>query len=140
MALDHRSGGASGDIERRLAFLARAADVLSLASDQQQALGRVSDLVVPELADGCIIELLDDGRLRPVAVSTVTRGGQELLRQVLVSSGTDRPRPGPRQTVLQTGTHLLIPDIPEAYWDQVSTDETQASVSNTVPRLSSAGE
>src|SRR5205823_1801824 len=68
----------------------------------------------------------ENHELRPVAVTTITAGGDDLLRQVLArTDDTGRARPGPRQTVLQTGAHLLIPDIPPTYWDEVSTDEQQ---------------
>ena len=109
-ALDRdRSEGAEGDVERRLAFLARAADVLSLAQDHDEALTRVADMVVPELADGCVIELLDGDTLRQVAITTINPGAEEIMRQVLVRTEPGRATPGPRQTVLQSGKHLLIP-------------------------------
>src|SRR5207248_8243228 len=110
---------------RRLAFLARAADVLSLAQDHDEALTRVADMVVPELADGCVVELLDGDKLRQVAITTVTPGAEEIMRQVLVRTEPGRATPGPRQTVLQSGKHLLIPEIPETYWDDVSSDPGQ---------------
>ena len=46
---------------RRFAFLASASQVLSSSLDEAEILARFAALVVPEIADGCEIELLERG-------------------------------------------------------------------------------
>jgi serine phosphatase RsbU (regulator of sigma subunit) len=53
---------------RRLAFLADASEELASSLDYRATLQNVARLVVPDLADWCSIELLEDGELRTVAV------------------------------------------------------------------------
>jgi hypothetical protein len=56
--------------ERRLAFLARAGEVLGRTLDFDTTLRGVASLAVPELADWCVIDLLEaGGAVRRVAVA-----------------------------------------------------------------------
>src|SRR5688572_22710939 len=51
--------------EQRTAFLARAAQVLAESLDLEETFARVAELAVPEKADLCAIDLLDErGRVR----------------------------------------------------------------------------
>ena len=54
--------------ERRAAFLAAAGQQLSASLDYEETLQNLAGLVVPNLADACVIDILDDGGgLRRVA-------------------------------------------------------------------------
>ncbi|HYY79979.1 MAG TPA: ATP-binding protein [Actinomycetes bacterium] len=54
--------------ERRLAFLAEAGKLLDRSLDVEQTLAGVARLPVPEVADLCLVDVLEDGTLRRVAV------------------------------------------------------------------------
>jgi len=47
--------------ERRVALLAEVSGRLSATLDHEEALARLAALVVPDLADGCLVHLLKDG-------------------------------------------------------------------------------
>jgi GAF domain-containing protein/anti-sigma regulatory factor (Ser/Thr protein kinase) len=56
----------------RLAFLAEASRVLSESLDGEELLRRVTDLVVPRLAEWCAVDLVEDGETRRVAEAGAT--------------------------------------------------------------------
>ena len=56
----HVPGVGTHDASSRLAFLARASELLASASTDYVALERLAQLAVPALADWCAIDLLDD--------------------------------------------------------------------------------
>jgi PAS domain S-box-containing protein len=60
---------AAKEAERRERFLAEAGRLLASSLDHEETLERVARLAVPEIADWCAVDLLDDrGRLRRVAL------------------------------------------------------------------------
>lgn len=56
---------------RKLAFLADASTALAESLDYESTLRTVADLAVPDLADWCTIDLLENGALRRVAISHI---------------------------------------------------------------------
>jgi PAS domain S-box-containing protein len=66
--------------EEALGFLAEASHLLSESLDYDATLGTLADLVVPRLADWCIVDLAEeDGTMRRVAVRAANPRKQELL-------------------------------------------------------------
>ena len=61
--------------ERRLTFLAEASARLAGSLDVEATLGTIAELAVPVLADWCFVEVLEDGRVRPVGL-----GARDSLR------------------------------------------------------------
>lgn len=59
----------AGAVERRLALLARAADLLDTPLDIDAALQHVADLSIGALADWCTVDLVTDGRIHHAAVA-----------------------------------------------------------------------
>lgn len=65
-----RAARAEAEIgEARAAFLAEASRVLSSSFDYETTLERVARLAVPYLADYCVIDMVDGGRIRRVAAA-----------------------------------------------------------------------
>jgi PAS domain S-box-containing protein len=100
--------------ERRVAFLARAGEVLGRSLDFETTLRDVASIAVPELADWCIIDLLEEGGVaRRVAIAhddpARERRGWELTERY----PPNLDRPGGLATVLRTGTASLSADIDE---------------------------
>ena len=54
---------------RRLQFLSDASIALASSLDHHETLTTVAQLAVPEFADRCTVEMLEDGRLRTLAVA-----------------------------------------------------------------------
>src|SRR5215475_6017842 len=65
---------------RALAFLAEASAVLASSLDYEATLARVAQLAVPELADWCVVDLVDQGDIRRVAVVCADRERMDVAR------------------------------------------------------------
>lgn len=97
--------------QQRLAFLAEASAHLASSLDYETTLRRVARLAVPELADWCVVDTLnEDGSVRLLAVAHVDPGKETLVRELRQHYP---PAPQARyglQRVLGTG-------LPEVYRD-----------------------
>lgn len=103
--------------------LIEAGRVLAESIAYHQTLDDVTQLVVPALADWCVMDLLEEGRLVPVAarhrIPERSYLAWELRRRYPVHPG-DRVG-APR--VVRTGESELLPEIPEAALREVAHDE-----------------
>ena len=98
---------------RRLAFLADASEALAGTLEIEKTLANVAGLCVPELADFCLVHLLEDGELTCVAVEhedpaqvALAVGAQRRWPETLADSGVG--------AVVRSGTPLLVPSLEEA--------------------------
>jgi GAF domain-containing protein len=67
--------------ERRLEFLVSASAQLGRSIDLRTTLRRVSRLAVPDLADWCAVEIVEDGMIRTVAVSHAVAAHATIARR-----------------------------------------------------------
>lgn len=108
-ALEARQRDAAEDIARRARFLARATAALSEVLDVGQIPARLAGLAVPEIADWCTIDVLEEGELRCLAAAHVDPAlSASLLERARHPRVRARP---PRAVVLETGEPLLLPRI-----------------------------
>lgn len=110
--------------ELRNAFLAQASALLASSLDYEQTLRNVAELAVPDIADWCAVDLLDEDQdTRTVAVAHVDRERIGLAEE-LRSYVPDRPDPNQGiGRVLRTGEALLYPEISEEMLVQAAIDE-----------------
>jgi signal transduction histidine kinase/CheY-like chemotaxis protein len=100
--------------EHRARFLAGAAETLASSMDYGDTLHRVARLAVPEIADWCAVDILDeDGVLRRLAVAHSDPSKVELARLV-----HDRYPPRPNESrgvahVVRTGNPDMMSCIPQ---------------------------
>lgn len=67
----------------RLSFLAEAGKILSSSLNQDRTLAKIAKLVVPRLADWCVVYVLDeDGSIRRVVIEHVDPNKGELARRI----------------------------------------------------------
>jgi K+-sensing histidine kinase KdpD len=70
---------------QRLQFLVAASQRLADSLDYDKTLAAVARLVVPRLADYCLIDVVEeDGSIRRVTVAHADRDQDELVRQLLI--------------------------------------------------------
>jgi signal transduction histidine kinase len=105
--------------EARLRFLAEAGHVLNESLDYDTTLATLADLVVPRLADWCIVDLAEeDGSMRRVAVRAADPRKQKLLD---ILHGEYPPVVGsgqPASRALATGHTVHFPEFtPESLRD-----------------------
>jgi PAS domain S-box-containing protein len=101
-------------IQARLAFLAEASRVLSSSLEYQTTLSRVADLAVPQFADWCTVDVLeDDGAIRPVALAHKDPEKVKWARELQRKYPPDPDAPTGVPNVLRTGQPELYPVITE---------------------------
>jgi PAS domain-containing protein len=90
--------------QERLALLARVGSELAGTLDVDAAVARIPQLVVPGLADGCWLTVLDaDGRPRGVGSWHVDPEARPLLERYAAVRLTDLPPSAPIMTALRDG-------------------------------------
>ena len=133
---------------RRAAFLADATAILSRSLDYEHTLAAVAKLAVPEIADWCAVDIVDEtGSLQRLAVAHVDPAKLELARLL-----QQRYPPNPSSSVgahevIRTGKPVLMPEIPAGLLPQVAEDAEHLRLLNglalssyiCVPLLSSTG-
>ena len=121
---------ARGELERanaRLALLAEATTVLSATLDVDEALDRLTELVVPAVADFCTIDLLDDDHgVRRVSSRHADPSGEELLKVV-----EERQPFGINDRSMTSG---VLAGRPPVLMEQVDEAHLQAAVDDEVLR------
>jgi PAS domain S-box-containing protein len=88
--------------QSRLDLVRRASHELTTTLDQQAALSRVADLVVRDLADWCVIDLIDEGDLKRAVVARAE------ATEVDGTGPTDKPGSGVG-AVAQSGKARILP-------------------------------
>jgi PAS domain S-box-containing protein len=119
--------------ERQAAFLTHAGDVLASSLDYQQTLRNVAQLAVPDIADWCAVDLIDeDGDREPVAVAHVDPSRLALAEQL---REYEPARLNPYQgmgLVARTGEPLLYADISDEMLVEAAVDERHLELLRTV--------
>ncbi|MFL5357973.1 PAS domain S-box protein [Archangium sp.] len=108
-------------------FLSESGRVLVAALEYEATLRSLARLVVPRLADYCIVGMLEGGELHRVAMAHRDPAQEPLLLQL------ERMRPRPRamvgvQGVLRTGEPELVPEVTEAWVRASSEDEEHFAI------------
>jgi PAS domain S-box-containing protein len=101
---------ATEDAQRRLRFAAEASAVLAGSLQYEETLARLLRLAVPELADWCIVDVLEpDGRIDRVAAAAAEPHKQALLDELRRGYPPSLDSPQPASTALRTGETTLFP-------------------------------
>ncbi|MFN8637535.1 MAG: ATP-binding protein [Chloroflexota bacterium] len=99
---------------QRLQFLAAASRRLADSLDYDRTLAAVARLVVPRLADYCLMDIVEeDGSIRRVTVAHADPAREELLRQLREYPPTATSTSATTQ-VLRSGTPALLREIADA--------------------------
>jgi PAS domain S-box-containing protein len=102
--------------ERAMSFLSEVGTVLAGSLDYHTTLNTVARLATRALAQTCVVEMLEDSLLHPVAVAHVDPS-LELSVQRAMGSIPNEPRKGHGVThVVETGQPELLPDLSDVGW------------------------
>ncbi len=100
--------------ERETLFLARASEIFNASLDLNVTLARVASMVVPALADWCIVDMLSpDGSLEQLAVAHSDPAKVELIHRLRREHHPARGGSHPLYEVLRTGRIQLIERVSE---------------------------
>ena len=114
---------------RRLALLAAAGTTLSASLDFEATLEGIARLAVPELADWCLLDILEeDGSVNQLAAAHADPARESLLRELLGYRRFGEDAPGTVARVLRTGHSILIPEASDALLAERATGEEHLGV------------
>jgi PAS domain S-box-containing protein len=109
---------------RRLALLAAAGTTLSAALDYEATLEGITSLVVPELADWCLVDILEeDGSVNRLAAAHTDLAKEDLLRELSGHRRFDEDAPGTVARVLSTGRSVLVSEVSDSLLAERATGE-----------------
>jgi PAS domain S-box-containing protein len=112
------------DAELRQRFLAEAGQMLVASLDYEQTLERVARMIVPDLADWCGIEMVDEqGESHQVAVAHVDPAKVQLAHDLRRRYPPDPDAPTGVPAILRGGPAELYSDIPQELIEQAARDE-----------------
>lgn len=97
---------------RRAAFLAHASEVLGSSPNYETALGAVANLAVPQIADLCVVDILDDnGGFKALAISHIDPGKAQLVRELRRMYPLQPAAPYGPPRVLRTGRSIIQTEL-----------------------------
>jgi PAS domain S-box-containing protein len=109
---------------RRASFLADVGTLLSASFDYGSSYRELARLAVPELADYCLIDVVEpDGGTRRVAVAHHDPVGETHLLHDTVNPPDADPERRPVLRVVRTGEPLLVPEFTPEMRELLSHDE-----------------
>jgi signal transduction histidine kinase len=97
--------------ERTLRYLDDASTVLTSSLDLDQTISDLARLVVPELADWCSVSLIDNDRIRLVAVAHTDLEKIELVRKLEARYPSDPNGTTRTANVIRTGATDMVRNI-----------------------------
>src|SRR5215218_6327672 len=102
------------EVRRRLALLAAAGPSLSASLDYEETLEGITRLLVPELADWCLLDIVEDnGSVNQLAAAHAEEEKEDLLRRLREHRQFGQGDPGSTAEVIRTGQSVLLPDLPD---------------------------
>jgi serine phosphatase RsbU (regulator of sigma subunit)/PAS domain-containing protein len=115
---------AERDARSRADFLARSGSILDASLDYEETLRSVAQIAVPEIADWCVVSILDDsGDLHEVAAAHADSAQRELVRELRrrfppdpdsTTGAVGVARSGRTQYVREITEEVLVAGIPDA--------------------------
>src|SRR5436190_22367529 len=111
-------------MEPRLAFLLRASELLGESLDYEETLQRVADLAVPDVADWCSVDLIDDdGSIQQVAVAHIDPEKVALAREMRRRYPPDTSATSGIPNVVRTGRSELFEAITDDLLEETVPDD-----------------
>ncbi len=108
----------------RARFLSEASSLLASSLDFELTLARLGEVIVPAVADYCIVDLVEEGApLRQAVLQHVDPAKEELLREIRRLYPPDGNPDHPASKVLASGESLLIQRADEGALEAAARDE-----------------
>lgn len=111
----------AAEANERLAFLADASVALSTSLDYAATAEAIARLVVPRLADWCIVQVLESDRLKPIAVHHVDPAKVDWAMEMGRRYATAIDAPAGSGNVIRTGRSELHADVPAEVVERLAT-------------------
>lgn len=110
--------------EEALRFIAEASRILASSLDYETTLSNVAQLAVPQLADWCVVHMVEeDNQPQQLAAAHTDQTKLQLLREINKRYPAGLETAHGYRRVVQTGKPELIPEITDAQLAEVARDE-----------------
>ena len=119
---------AASEAAEKLALLAEASVVLSSSLEHRVVLQAVADLLVPRLADWCVIQLVADGELTTVGITHTDPEKTIWARSLQDRYPTDMSALTGAPNVIRTGQSEFYEVIPTELLEAAATDDDHLSI------------
>ena len=97
---------------RRLSLLAAAGPILAASLNYEATLERISRLIVPDLADWCSVDIVDEqSQTHQLAAAHANPDKQVLLDELQKHRDLTESSPGTTAAVLSTGRSILVSEV-----------------------------
>jgi signal transduction histidine kinase len=97
--------------ERQVRFLAEAGSLLNESLDYEQTFQRLARLAVPEVADWCIVDVIEGDEIRRIAVAAADSDQQELLDELKAKYPLLRDSTQPAAQALRAGHAVILDEL-----------------------------
>jgi signal transduction histidine kinase/GAF domain-containing protein len=94
--------------ERQVRFLAEAGTVLAASLDLNDTLAALARLAVPQVADWCIVDIVDGAKINRVAVASADEDQQNALEQLRIHYPPTWDSPQPAARALREGGPVIF--------------------------------
>jgi PAS domain S-box-containing protein len=124
--------------EARIRFLAEASALLSTSLDYEATLADLGNLLVPRIADYCIVDTIGDGEgsLRQVVISHRNPEREELLRELRRRYPPEANKAHPVSEVLASGEPILFEDARSGALSHAAVDEEHLALYHALDAMS----
>ena len=124
--------------EARIRFLAEASTLLSASLDYEATLADLGHLLVPRIADYCIVDTIgeDEASLRQVVISHRNPEREELLRELRRRYPPEANEAHPVSEVLASGQPILIEDARGEALAHAAVDEEHLALYHALDAMS----
>ncbi len=122
-------------IENEQRFLAEAGTLLAASLDYEQTVSQLAQLAVRDIADLCVVDVVDaGGELRRLNVTSRDRS-KESVCEALMRLPVPREYSPFFASVLQTGAPVLVPEVlPEAVASWAESEQHRRALLSVAPR------
>jgi serine phosphatase RsbU (regulator of sigma subunit) len=118
----------AAEANERLSFLADASIALSATLDYQATVDAVTQLLVPRLADWCLVQVLDDGELRTVGLQHTDKDKITWAEQISSRYPTRMDEATGAPNVVRTGVSEIYPELPDELIEAAAIDADHLAI------------
>jgi len=115
--------------DRSIRFLARATDVLNSTLDYEDTLRQLARLVVPEIADWCVVDVVEDGgTIRRLALANADPDRERRVRDLGQQYSIDANGTSVQARTIRSGVAQFFPEVTDEIIDASAEDGRQAEL------------
>jgi PAS domain S-box-containing protein len=123
LAVEQAARATAETSERRMEFLARASAALASSLDYETTLATVARLAVPEMADWCAVDLVEEGgTIRRLSVEHEDPAKVQLVKELSERFPPAPDAPTGAPNVIRTGKSELVQDVPDSLLVEAAPD------------------